>query len=546
MAPAIQLSSSWKKINLVCFPEIASRQQFRDLGLDEDTVKHILTAEELKSEGWFEDLGLAANPATEKEYKRLLAICIGSQYVSFNSQLLDFEKEDMETHTRLVGKRNPGEIAGVGGENQGFLSRAATVAFSDLKRKPLGHTSSIIFWTQDQINLLTMKDKNLLLCGDYGTGKTSLLVSAALEAAKDSYYKVFFISATNMYNASTEQAEYVLDEAVRMKFEGTSVKVVTLGELRKLNGGNTHDEDDRHKLIKEFIQTQSQPIKVFIDELPLFQIDLERILNEDPTQLADLLKILETHSSQTWIALSTLSLLDNSEDPDKPHLPAEQTQTQNYLREEFLKGNNRFDCLAKNTLFTFHQLNLRVRNCSSIGTSAPADISEFSKGAENFQTSVIRNASSASTVVGVKPTFINMGEVPDADFSLGLEEALVKVLQLKPSTTAHVAILCGDGVSISTVSQTVHTLGFSPATFPSKPSDSFSFLNVPDIRETVLSYMNWDNTSTRDHNVDKFKKILEPMEDQRYLDFFKMLQQMSQTYEEHLVWASHERMTCKW
>ena len=108
LAPAIQLSSSWKKINLVCFPEIASRQQFRDLGLDEDTVKHILTAEELKSEGWFEDLGLADNPATEKEYKRLLAICIGSQYVSFNSQLLDFEKEDRETHIRLVGKKKRG------------------------------------------------------------------------------------------------------------------------------------------------------------------------------------------------------------------------------------------------------------------------------------------------------------------------------------------------------------------------------------------------------------------------------------------------------
>ena len=48
LAPAAQLSSSWKKINLVCFPKIPSRQVLRNLGMDEDSLKFVLTAEELK------------------------------------------------------------------------------------------------------------------------------------------------------------------------------------------------------------------------------------------------------------------------------------------------------------------------------------------------------------------------------------------------------------------------------------------------------------------------------------------------------------------
>ena len=64
--------------------------------------------------------------------------------------------------------------------------------------------------------------------------------------------------------------------------------------------------------------------------------------------------------------------------------------------------------------------------------------------------------------------------------------------------------------------------------------------------ETMLIYMNPGNTSHQDQEVGRLKKELGEMKDQHYHDFFKMLQQMSQTYEEHLVWASHERMTCKW
>jgi hypothetical protein len=78
LASASKLSSFWKKLNIICFPEISSRQQLRDLGVDENSLKFILTAEELESGNWFEDLGLPDCQAPEEEYKRLLAICVGS------------------------------------------------------------------------------------------------------------------------------------------------------------------------------------------------------------------------------------------------------------------------------------------------------------------------------------------------------------------------------------------------------------------------------------------------------------------------------------
>ena len=48
VAPASKLSSSWRKLNIGCFPEIANRQQLRNLGMDEETLRFVLTAEELE------------------------------------------------------------------------------------------------------------------------------------------------------------------------------------------------------------------------------------------------------------------------------------------------------------------------------------------------------------------------------------------------------------------------------------------------------------------------------------------------------------------
>ena len=81
LAPAAKLSLSWTKVNIVSFPDIKNRQELKAFGVDDNSLQFILTAEELQSGTWLEDLGLPDCQAPEEEYKRLLAVCVGSQLV---------------------------------------------------------------------------------------------------------------------------------------------------------------------------------------------------------------------------------------------------------------------------------------------------------------------------------------------------------------------------------------------------------------------------------------------------------------------------------
>ena len=110
---------------------------------------------------------------------------------------------------------------------------------------------------------------------------------------------------------------------------------------------------------------------------------------EKDTDLVETLNLLEACNLQT----STLSLLDNSEDPDKPLLPEMKTQRQKTNCPNSLKNH-----VDQNTEFTLEELGLRVRNCGNIGKSAPEEMFDLSKGDVNFQTSVIKGASSAHPV----------------------------------------------------------------------------------------------------------------------------------------------------
>jgi len=344
-----------------------------------------------------------------------------------------------------------------------------------LKEKPLGHNWSILFWTQEQLTLLEKfkSGKSIVLCGDYGTGKTSLLVFAALEAAKDPNSEVFFIPVTNIFNSMDTNNHNVLDEAVKMKFEGTNVRVITIGDLG-IHRGNHSGGDERHHLIREFLNTMSQKrsdIKVFIDELPLYEKDLKDIM--DPikvknTQFAAPLNLLDSKTTQTWVALSTLSLLDNSEDPDKPLLPYMRTQTHSILKSEFYSSLRLH--LSLSTKFDLQELWLRVRNSSSIGNGIPEEISELSTAAENFQTSVIKGASSEHTVVGLRPTFMDLQGLKDDDFKLCLNEVFSNILKIKVPLRESIVILCGEGISVQKVSEASAGLGLHSASFPQSPT----------------------------------------------------------------------------
>ena len=69
--------------------------------MDENSLEFILTAEELNSSSWLENLNLDERPASN-EYKKLLAVCVGSQHLSLDCQAFDFEKGHQETQAKLV------------------------------------------------------------------------------------------------------------------------------------------------------------------------------------------------------------------------------------------------------------------------------------------------------------------------------------------------------------------------------------------------------------------------------------------------------------
>ena len=58
--------------------------------------------------------------------------------------MFDFEAEHEETQTKLVGKRHPGEVVGVGGDEGLPQDGATSINFSDLREKSLGHSWSIL------------------------------------------------------------------------------------------------------------------------------------------------------------------------------------------------------------------------------------------------------------------------------------------------------------------------------------------------------------------------------------------------------------------
>ena len=74
------------KINLICFPKVSNRQEFNDhleKPIDKESLKYVLTKEELDSNQWLEDLDLGSSRAPSEEYERLLAILISGLSTSW-------------------------------------------------------------------------------------------------------------------------------------------------------------------------------------------------------------------------------------------------------------------------------------------------------------------------------------------------------------------------------------------------------------------------------------------------------------------------------
>ena len=87
LVPYADLSLEWNWVGLLAFPEVPNRKKFCEIGVREENIKFILTAEELSSDLWLEDLALTQHNAAEDEYLNLLAFIVGSNHVCYSSQV---------------------------------------------------------------------------------------------------------------------------------------------------------------------------------------------------------------------------------------------------------------------------------------------------------------------------------------------------------------------------------------------------------------------------------------------------------------------------
>merc|ERR1712083_687875 len=101
------------------------------------------------------------------------------------------------------------------------------------------------------------------------------------------------------------------------------------------------------------------------------------------------------------------------------------------------------------------------------GDCTPDDISKFSTIEDTFQTIAMKGASSASTVVGERPVFVDMQGKKDDDYTVGMKEVQLKVPQFKND---HAVILCGENVSVQRVFEAAKKVGYSPVIFPQSPT----------------------------------------------------------------------------
>jgi len=468
--PGAKLGSSWTKINIMCFPHVNNRQEFRDNleePIDNEFLKYVLTKEELGNDQWLNDLQLGTLKAPTEEYERLLAIIVGSAFVGYNSQIFDHQKEVRKVHERMVG-------AGTG---VNILPDALPEQFSesDLKKKPLGHVTNIIFWSEEQMQLLEdlKSPGSLVLCGDYGGGKTSIMVSAAQRAAREGF-KVYIITTTSF--EETVDTSYILDVAMKEKFgrmvweEEVDLTVTSFMDIHKELG--LPFNSSACDLITKFMEVHGdkEKVKVFFDEFPVSKGDLDAVKKNKGGELTTMLKAIDEKSCQAYVSLKTTCLLDTvfATGPKTKAMREAGANISTEMLKDYIEGQT--NCKVK-------VLTQRMRNTSKIGKAVVANMEDYAlKHEGNFPVACVLEAGNSNhTVPGERPRCV-VGELrgytPCMDnITMCLEFSLTQLLHLPLSEDPaenlppHIAILCGDEIRPREVWNTIDYLNIKPCLY---------------------------------------------------------------------------------
>ena len=107
---------------------------------------------------------------------------------------------------------------------------------------------------------------NLVLLGDYGTGKTSLLLAMAKMSAEEGVRVI--------YIASMDYSGSIMDANIAMRFQAfPSVEVWTMARMREVLGMEKKDwlsGRDQQEVLTQFVtKYEGKNIKIFCDEFPV-------------------------------------------------------------------------------------------------------------------------------------------------------------------------------------------------------------------------------------------------------------------------------------
>ena len=199
----------WKYIPIVALPNVETRDKAENVNLRQHLDFVLITAEEMKDElisVLVKDNKIKEQPnhPIDEAYTLLTKVLYASahsQQVSKSTGNVGLQlftavaPEDPanKTHEKLFGKEEEDVSAGFSKE-----TLPGKVKFSDVKNTGVGELKSMIFWNPEQFEIIRSNyNNNLVIVGEYGVGKTLLLMSKVQTYLNNRQKVIFTCDARN-------------------------------------------------------------------------------------------------------------------------------------------------------------------------------------------------------------------------------------------------------------------------------------------------------------------------------------------------------------
>jgi len=207
----------------------------------------------------------------DETYCNMAKILLAAAYSGKANATMNLAKhnlvEDSSKHLR-------GNVGAIGVGNDPSDSPAEEPKFDDTKKKAAGSLTSMLFWSQDQVTFLSDDHPRTVVCGQYGCGKTLMVLEKLRRCLREKKLSVkkpraLFISCLkpsykNSYDESGKYIEPIFDSSIR----------VALDEMAKTEGCEIHFENAESvcKMMNVHLSWRS-----FYSKLPEFIIIANKI-----------------------------------------------------------------------------------------------------------------------------------------------------------------------------------------------------------------------------------------------------------------------------